>query len=394
MKIIEHALKNNMKLKTLLLAAICSFNFVHTQNQINSFKEKFELPIEVKETSGLLFLDGKIITHNDSGNAPNLYELDSLSGAILRTVTISNATNIDWEDLAENDTHIFIADIGNNNGNRNDLKIFKILKSDFKNNTAVSAEIISYSYEDQTDFSKQPNSSNFDAEGIVIYGNDLLVFTKNWADFKTNVYKIPLTSGNYIATKVSAANVEGLITSAIYIDDRFFLTGYNTSLIPFLIYIDFNRMPGEDIFSSGFNRISLENKLEQGSQVEAITNIGFTGNYYISRENVSTTVSGTRYTLKQKLYQFYEANSALLAVHKNELALVKISPNPIIDKIRIKTSCTFYSIEIYNAAGESVFISRLKNQKEVDISALSAGIYYLKIQLKDTNSIIRKIIKL
>jgi hypothetical protein len=394
MKIIEHALKNNMKLKTLLLAAICSFNYVYTQNQINNFKEKFELPIEVKETSGLLFLDGKIITHNDSGNAPNLYELDSLSGAILRTVTVSNATNIDWEDLAENDTHIFIADIGNNNGNRNDLKIFKILKSDFKNNTAVSAEIISYSYEDQTDFSNQPNSSNFDAEGIVIYGNDLLVFTKNWADFKTNVYKIPLTSGNYIATKVSAANVEGLITSAIYIDDRFFLTGYNTSLIPFLIYIDFNRMPGEDIFSSGFNRISLENKLEQGSQVEAITNIGFTGNYYISRENVSTTVSGTRYTLKQKLYQFYDANSALLAVHKNELALVKISPNPIIDKIRIKTSCTFYSIEIYNAAGESICISRLKNQKEVDISALSAGIYYLKIQLKDTNSIIRKIIKL
>jgi hypothetical protein len=241
---------------------------------------------------------------------------------------------------------------------------------------------------------RQPNSSNFDAEGIVVYGNDLLIFTKNWADFKTNVYKIPLTTGNYIATKVSAANVAGLITGATYDEDRFFLTGYDTSLIPFLIYIDFNRMPGEDIFSSGFNRISLANKLEQGSQIEAITNIGFTGNYYISRENVSTTVSGTVFTLKQKLYQFYEANSALLAIHKNELALVNISPNPVIDKIHIKTSCTFYSIEIYNATGESVFISRLKNQKEVDISLLVAGIYYLKIQLKDTNSIIRKIIKL
>jgi hypothetical protein len=386
--------KNNMKLKTFLLAAIFSFYYTHTQNQISNFKEKFELPIEVKETSGLLFLDGKIITHNDSGDAPNLYEIDSLSGAILRTVTISNATNIDWEDLAENDTHIFIADIGNNNGNRSDLKIFKILKSDFKNNTAVTAEIISYSYEDQTDFSSQPNSSNFDAEGIVIYGNDLLIFTKNWADFKTNVYKIPLTTGNYVATKVSAANVAGLITGATYNDDRFFLTGYDTSLIPFLIYIDFNRMPGEDIFSSGFNRISLANKLEQGSQVEAITNIGFTGDYYISRENVSTPVSGTVFTLKQKLYQFYDASSALLAIPENELALVNISPNPVIDKIHIKTSCTFYSIEIYNAAGESVFISRLKNKKEVDISLLAAGIYYLKIQLKDTNSVIRKIIKL
>jgi hypothetical protein len=383
-----------MKLKIFLLAALFSFNYLCTQNQINNFKEKFELPIEVKETSGLLFLDGKIITHNDSGDAPNLYEIDSVSGALLRTVTISNATNIDWEDLAENDTHIFIADIGNNNGNRSDLKIYKILKSDFKNKTAVSAEIISYSYEDQTDFSSQPNSSNFDAEGIVIYGDRLLIFTKNWADFKTNVYKIPLTTGDYVATKVSAANVEGLITGAVYNNDRFFLTGYDTSLIPFLIYIDFNRMPGEDIFSSGFNRISLANKLEQGSQVEGITNIGFTGNYYISRENVSTTVSGTAYTLKQKLYQFYNANSALLSINKNKLALVNISPNPIIDNIYIKTSFNFYTIEIYNATGESVFISRLKNQKEIDISALSAGVYYLKIQLKDTNSIVRKIIKL
>jgi hypothetical protein len=383
-----------MKFKIFIALVMFNFQCALTQNQVNNFKEKFELPDEVKETSGLLFLDGKIITHNDSGDAPNLYEIDSLSGAILRTVTISNATNIDWEDLAENNTHIFIADIGNNNGNRSDLKIFKILKSDFKNNTAVSAEIISYSYEDQTDFSSQPNSSNFDAEGIVIYGNDLLIFTKNWADFKTNVYKIPLTTGNYVATKVSAANVEGLITGATYNDDRFFLTGYDISLIPFLIYIDFNRMPGEDIFSSGFNRISLADKLEQGSQVEAITNIGFTGDYYISRENVSTTVSGTAFTLKQKLYQFYDGNSSLLSIPENELALVNISPNPVIDKINIKTNLPLQSIKIYDATGKKINVPVLKNRKKNDISLLAAGIYYLKIQLKDTNSIIRKIIKL
>jgi hypothetical protein len=73
----------------------------------------------------------------------------------------------------------------------------------------------------------------FDAEGIVAYGNDLLIFTKNWSDFKPNVYKTPLATGNYIATKVSAANVDGLITDATYNDDHFFLTGYDTSIIPF-----------------------------------------------------------------------------------------------------------------------------------------------------------------
>jgi hypothetical protein len=383
-----------MKFKIFIAIAVFNFHFTRTQNQVNDFKEKFELPNEVKETSGLLFLDGKIITHNDSGDAPNLYEIDSLSGAILRTVTISNATNVDWEDLAENDTHIFIADIGNNNGNRQDLKIYKILKSDFKNNTVVSSEIITYSYEDQTDFSSHPNSSNFDAEGIVVYGNDLLIFTKNWADFKTNVYKIPVLLGDYTAAKVSAADVEGLITGAVYNDDRFFLIGYDTSLIPFLIYIDFNRMPEENIFSSGFNRISLADKLEQGSQVEAITNIGFTGDYYISRENVSTTVSGTAFTLKQKLYQFYDSKSPLLSTPKNELALVNISPNPVIDKINIKTNLPLQSIEIYNATGKKVYIPVLKDRKRIDISLLPTGVYYLKIQLRDTNNIIRKIIKL
>lgn len=100
--------------------------------QISNFKDKFELPDQVKETSGLLFFKGKIITHNDSGDSANLYELDSLNGNLLRTINITNATNVDWEDIAEDNTHIYIGDFGNNNGNRTDLKIYKILKSDLR----------------------------------------------------------------------------------------------------------------------------------------------------------------------------------------------------------------------------------------------------------------------
>ena len=54
--------------------------------------------------------------------------------------------------MAENNTHTFIADIGKNYGSREDLKIFTILKSDFKESNKVSAETISFSYEDQTYF--------------------------------------------------------------------------------------------------------------------------------------------------------------------------------------------------------------------------------------------------
>ena len=104
-----------MKLKTFLFLTILTFKITYNQAQISNFKEKFALPEKVKETSGLLFLDGKIITHNDSGDDANLYEIDSLSGTILRTISTANAKNVDWEDLAENDTHLFITDIGNNN---------------------------------------------------------------------------------------------------------------------------------------------------------------------------------------------------------------------------------------------------------------------------------------
>jgi hypothetical protein len=384
-----------LKLKTFLFLAILTFKITYNQAQISNFKEKFELPEKVKETSGLLFLDGKIITHNDSGNDANLYEIDSLSGTILRTISIANATNIDWEDLTENDTHLFVADIGNNNGNRQDLKIYTILKSDFKNNNSVSAEVISFSYEDQVSFVSQPNSSNFDAEGIVIYEDAVLIFTKNWVDLKTNVYKVPLTAGRHVASKVSTANVEGLITGAVFNDNRFFLTGYETSLTPFLIYISYNRTPGEDIFLSGFNKISLKDELEQGSQVEAIANIGLTGKYYISRENFSTTISGIPFTFKQKLYEFYDETAPFLSTTKNELVLLSISPNPTIHKIKIKTSLPFSNIEVYSSLGTKVDVPIFLNKKEIDISTLSSGVYYLKIKLKNrSSSVVKKVIKL
>jgi hypothetical protein len=381
-------------MKNLLLFVTFIFYSFLTISQITNFTEKFDLPVETKETSGLLFFDSKIITHNDSGNQPNLYEIDSLTGNLLRVVHVNNATNIDWEDITEDENHIYIADIGNNNGNRTDLKIYKILKSDFKNSASISADIISFSYEDQTNFDSKPNGSNFDAESIVVYNNSILIFTKNWNDLKTNVYKTPLITGNYLATKVSSANVDGLITGGVYNDDRFFLTGYNASLIPFLIYISPNRKPGEDIFFSGFNKISLENELGQGSQLEGITNIGLTGNYYISREHFTTTINGNQYDFTQKLYEFQDATSPLLSLDESKLAKIIISPIPATNKIKINTSLPFLNLEIYNSLGKKMDIPLTDTLKELDISNLEKGVYILKIQFNNNKSVVRKIIKL
>ena len=42
----------------------------------------------VSENSGLLNLNGRLITHNDSGGEAALFEIDSLNGHILRKVVV------------------------------------------------------------------------------------------------------------------------------------------------------------------------------------------------------------------------------------------------------------------------------------------------------------------
>lgn len=46
------------------------------------------LPDEVMESSGLINLDDRIITHNDSGGEAALFEIDRTSGMVLRKVVI------------------------------------------------------------------------------------------------------------------------------------------------------------------------------------------------------------------------------------------------------------------------------------------------------------------
>ncbi|MEP2237179.1 MAG: hypothetical protein ABJI22_02385, partial [Maribacter sp.] len=126
-----------------VLLFICSFSLAAQENvQIVG-----DLPDDVFETSGLLYFNGNLITHNDSGNEAVLYEIDLQSLSILRRVIISNVINIDWEAISQDDEYIYIGDFGNNVGTRKDLAVHRILKEDFLNANTVSAETINFSYE-------------------------------------------------------------------------------------------------------------------------------------------------------------------------------------------------------------------------------------------------------
>lgn len=356
--------------------------------QILGFKEKFTLPQEVSETSGLLFFNGKIITHNDSGDTANLYEIDSLSGTLLRTITVANATHIDWEDIAENENYIFIGDFGNNNGNRTDLTIYKIAKADFIANNTVTAELIQFAYSEQEDFSVRTNAHNFDAEAMVVINNTILLFTKNWSNLETDVYAIPTEEGQYEVTKKSNANINGLITGATKRNDKVLLCGYATSAIPFLVFIELEDTNASNIFANGFERYDLSTELGFGSQVEGITSVN-SNQFFLSREAVNNPVLN----LEQALFSFTDDRFETLSIENYTNTSSTFFPNPVKNNLNIRNYKTCIKVEIFDALGKKVFQSK-KIHNTIALHHLKKGVYLINLYYENKKRVQHKFMKL
>lgn len=187
-----------------------------------------DLNSSLSETSGLINFNNKLITHNDSGGKPELYEIDQNTGSIARTVKIKNIKNIDMEDISQDDQFIYLGDFGNDSNNRKDQVIYIIDKNDYLQFDQLEAEKITFQYNEQTDFNSSDKITNFDAEALVAIGDYLYLFTKNWGDEKTSVYQIPKLSGNYNINRVDTYDIQGLITGATYDRNtkKIVLTGY------------------------------------------------------------------------------------------------------------------------------------------------------------------------
>jgi hypothetical protein len=244
----------------------------------------------IENSSGLIYLNGKLITHNDSGGEPMLYEFDSVSGNVTRLVMIENATNTDWEDICYDNAYIYIADFGNNNGSRTNLKIYRLPISDYfmTPNDTVTVDIINFSYSDQTDFTPNPFSTNFDAEALISYNDSLFIFTKNWDNNWTYIYALPKVPGTYQIEKVDSIDVQGLITSATYDDlsNTVLLSGYTSAFTDaFIVEISGFTLNN---FSNGIiDRYIIEPPLGSSTKIEGIT--CFQSNqYYLTAEKNAT----------------------------------------------------------------------------------------------------------
>lgn len=350
---------------------------------------------DLDENSGLIFYNNNIITFNDSGGEANLYEINGSTGNITRTVTITNATNVDWEDITQDASYIYIGDIGNNNGNRTDLKIYKIAKNDYNGYDDIAvAEIISYSYADQLDFTSNPNNTNWDAEGLISYGDQLLIFSKNWVDNRVNVYSTPKTNGTHSALLESSYNTNGLITSAeISLNETIiYLTGYSSSQAPFMYTIHGIPNNSLDIFSGVISE-KISNIVPIGNQVEAIALFEITPNkhrLYISNEKFIFSYEDITIIFPPKLWLIeIDAETVTLDVPDitSDLTL-NIFPNPF-DKT-LKLSERVDEIIIFDLLGR--ILAKQQYVKKLSLENLKPGHYIAHIKINNS-ILIKQLIK-
>lgn len=231
-----------------------------------------ELHEELSESSALVEFNNTLWTLNDKGNENVLYQLDTDNGSILKKVIVSNAENIDWESMAQNNEYLFIGDFGNNAGNRVDLVILKIKKSDLTALDEVNAEKIFFSYADQANLNPVFQNHNFDCEAFFFANNELHLFTKNWEDNRTNYYTLPDKPGNHKAEFKESFDVAGLITDADINRSTgdIVLLGYTNAGISSQNFIWlFSDYTSFDIFQGEKNKIILGNVRDLG-QTEGI----------------------------------------------------------------------------------------------------------------------------
>ena len=228
---------------------------------------KIELPKIINETSGLEFYNNHFITHNDSGGEPTLYIFNE-RGEVIETIGLNKnpdfeIKNNDWEDITSDNKYFFVADTGNNFGNRDNLNIIRVSKgADF-----IVDGIIEISYSDQESFFPRPKHK-YDAEAIIVIEDKIALFSKDRENLNTDLYLVNKNmNGSQILTSEVSYDVDTLITGGDFDEDRnlLALVSYNSNGNQYLLL--FENFELNNLKKNTFKKFKIP--LEQ-AQIEAI----------------------------------------------------------------------------------------------------------------------------
>ena len=228
---------------------------------------KIVLPKIINETSGLEFYNNNFITHNDSGGEPSLYVFNEM-GEVIETIGLDKnpdfeIENNDWEDITNDNEYLFVADTGNNFGNRDNLNIIRVSKG-----TDLMVDgIIEISYSDQESFFPRPKHK-YDAEAIIVIEDKIALFSKDRENLNTDLYLVNKNqNGSQILTSEVSYDVNTLITGGDYDEDRnlLALVSYNSNGNQYLLL--FKNFKLNNLENNTFKKFKIP--LEQ-AQIEAV----------------------------------------------------------------------------------------------------------------------------
>ncbi len=268
-----------------------------TACNVSGFTRMQRLPKMLRESSGILTYNGSTVwTHNDGGGNAALYEIDVQSGGLLHIVTLSDAKNIDWEDITKDDRgNIYIGDFGNNLQKRKDLCIYKIENPTLLPAAAtVTSEKITFKYPDQTAFPSAKNNRNFDCEAFVYFRDSIYLFSKNHSkpyNGYTKMYRLPAAEGDYTAELVDSFKTGKTMASSFITSAAVSPNGKQLALLSSDRVFLFSNWQGANFFKGDMRLI----KLGAVSQKEAIC---FATNWtlWIGDERTAKLVGGNIYS--------------------------------------------------------------------------------------------------
>ena len=345
------------------------------------------LPTILNGSSGLMFFDEMLFTHNDHDDQ-SLFQIDSTDGHIIEQSYFSGIPFQDVEDCDHDSLYVYLGDTGNNSsGNRTDLHFLRILKSSLQSNNPI-IDTIWFSYADQTDFTPCPDdATDFDCEAFTVVGDSIYLFTKQWNTQHTVLYSMPKTPGTHIAQRKSEYDVSGLVTSACYLPEsqQIVLCGYSIILQPFVVLLyDYQ---GNDFFSGNKRKLSLNLPFHQ---VEAITHRGayhfYLTNEYISQFGISIAAKFHKLDLSEYLEPLDPD-----ALSEHESLTFELYPNPAKDLLYINgLQSVSGCYEIYNGMGQCVRRGQCEHAlSEISLASMPSGVYFIKINAEGVNKVQR-----
>ena len=261
--------RRSMKISLCTIAILFLTSCKDTSSKSElEFKEELSKPLN--EISGMTADGNDFWVITDKPKAV-VYKINS-KGKVEQEITVKSVEASDVEAVANDSNFVYIGDVGDNEGNREERQIIRIAKSAIgaDKNAEVPGEVITFRFSDDTTVDKK-KKNNYDCESLISYGDSLYLFTKRRTDLQTELFSLPKMPGRYTARLVGVFDTRGLVTDAAInpFNNEVALTGYNKGhKFPFILLL--KNFQGCNFFTGETERIELADK-PWDWQMESIT---------------------------------------------------------------------------------------------------------------------------